>query len=228
MPANIKIGLFGFGCVGQGLYHVLQQQDQSPFEIEKIVVKDRHKPRSIAPENFSFDKDEILHSDTISIVVELIDDADEAYRIVKEALLRGKSVVTANKKMLAEHRQELLQLQQPFGSTLLYEASCCGSIPVIHLLNEYFSKDEIKEISGIFNGTSNFVLTRMFDEHLDYKEAIKLAQEKGFAETDPHLDVSGKDAANKLSIIATQAFGAFVNPRDIFTIGIENITPSDI
>ena len=154
MSTRLKIGVFGFGCVGQGLYDVLHKTRGMKADITKICVKNKNKQRSIPLENFTFDKNEILNNPEIDLVVELIDDADEAYLIVKEAISRGKSVVTANKKMVAENFQELYELQKQHNVSFLYEASCCASIPIIRNLEEYYDNDLLSAVEGIINGTT--------------------------------------------------------------------------
>lgn len=228
MGTNLKIGLFGFGCVGQGLYDVLSKSQGFRANIEKICVKDRSKKRSIAAEYFTFDKNDILNNPEINLVVELIDDANEAYNIVSTALKSGKNVVTANKKMVATHLKELVELQNKYGVSLLYEASSCGSIPIIRTLEEYYDNELLFSVSGIFNGTSNYILTKTIFENLSYSEALKKAQELGFAETDPTNDVAGFDAKFKAIIIAAHAFGLFVKPEEVFNFGIETVSTSDI
>ena len=192
------IGLFGFGVVGEGLYHVLKHSPASNASIRKICVKDPQKSRSIPSDAFTFKPDDILNDEQINLVVELINDAEEAFHIVKQALLKGKSVVSGNKKMIAHHLEELIEIQQQTGAALLYDASACGSIPVIRNLEEYYDNDLLLSITGILNGSSNFVLSKIFNENMDYASALKLAQELGFAEIDPTLDVGGWDALYKL------------------------------
>lgn len=225
---KIKLGIFGFGCVGQGLFYTLQQTQGLKAEIVKICVKNKDKKRSIPQEYFTFDKDEILNNPEINVVVELIDDPVAAYEIVTKALKNGKTVVTANKKMVADNFEELFTIQKQYNSTLLYESSCCASIPVIRNLEEYYDNDLINAVEGIFNGSSNFILTKVFNENKDYNEALKEAQEKGFAETNPILDVGGFDSKNKLCIIIAHAFGLFIKPEQIFNYGIQNISEYDI
>ena len=228
MSKELKIGLFGFGCVGQGLYHVLNNSTGFKADIKQIVVKDKQKERTIAKELISFDKWDILNNPEINVVVELIDDATEAYSIVSEALKRGKHVVTANKKLLALHLEELQKLQQENNVSLLYEASACGSIPIIRTLEEYFDNGELEKISGIFNGTTNFILTKTISEKLSYAEALKQAQDKGFAESDPTNDVEGFDPKFKAIILALHAFGVIIKPEDVFNIGITTLHDNDI
>jgi homoserine dehydrogenase len=162
------------------------------------------------------------------VVVELIDDAGEAYYIVKEALKRGKHVVTANKKLLALHLEELLELSRSNNVSLLYEAAACGSIPIIRTLEEYFDNEELEKVSGIFNGTTNYILTKTINEKLSYVEALKQAQEKGFAESDPTNDVEGFDPKFKAIILALHAFGVIVKPESVFNLGVTTLHENDI
>ena len=228
MSKKLNIGLFGFGCVGQGLYHVLNNSKGFTSNITKIAVKDKTKQRSLAKELFTFDKFEILDNPEINLVVELIDDASEAFEIVKYAIQKGKHVVTANKKMVATHLQELVGLQNKHSVSLLYEASSCGSIPIIRTLEEYFDNEQLAKVSGIFNGTTNYILTKTIAEKLSYATALKQAQEQGFAETDPTNDVEGYDAKYKAIIIALHGFGVFAKPEEVLNIGITTLHENDI
>lgn len=220
---NLNIGLFGFGCVGFGLYEVLDKTPGLKANIKNICVKDKNKAREIGAENFTFDKNDILNDDDINVVVELIDDADAAFEIVSAALKKGKAVVSANKKMVAEHFTELLELQREYNVPLLYEAACCASMPIIRNLEEYYDNDLLESIEGIVNGSTNYILTKTFAENLSYEEALKQAQDKGFAESNPILDTGGFDAKYKLLILLAHSFGYIANPTDIFNIGIDNI-----
>lgn len=224
---KLNIGLFGFGVVGKGLYDVLHTTPTLQASIKKIVIKNAEKKRSIAAENFSTDASVILNDESINVVVELIDDADAAFEIVKTALQKGKSVVSANKKMIAAHFEELLQLQQENKTALLYEAACCASMPIVRNLEEYYDNDLLKSIRGIINGSTNFILTKILEEQLEFKAALTLAQQLGFAESNPKLDVGGFDAANKLCILLAHSFGVITNPTDFIFTGIENISLSD-
>jgi homoserine dehydrogenase len=228
MGNTLKIGLFGFGCVGQGLYHVLNNSTGFKADIIKIGLKDKNKPRTIGKELITFDKWEILNNPEINVIVELIDDAEEAFLIVSEALKKGKHVVTANKKLLATHLNELYRLQEENNVSLLYEASACGSIPIIRTLEEYFDNEELEKVSGIFNGTTNYILTKTIIEKLSYADALKQAQEKGFAESDPTNDVEGFDAKFKAVIIALHAFGLIIKQEDVLNIGITTLHDNDI
>jgi homoserine dehydrogenase len=228
MKKKLKLGLFGFGCVGQGLYHVLHETHGVKAEIKKICVKNREKERPIPASFFTWDPSEILNDPDVDIVVELIDDAAAAFDIVKAALEKGKAVVTANKKMLAEHLEEIYDLQRKYGKPVLYEGSVCGSIPILRNLEEYYDNDLIQRIEGIFNGSTNYILTKVFEERKNYESALRQAQELGFAESDPMLDVQGYDAKYKLVIAITHTFGVFVKPEDVINIGIDKISETDL
>ena len=225
---QLNIGIFGFGCVGQGLYFAIENSTGFTTIIKKIVVKNKNKQRSIDAKYFSFNKKDILEDDEINVVVELIDDADEAFNIVSAAIKKGKHVVTANKKMLGLHMEELLALKNEYNVSLLYEASACGSIPIIRTLEEYFDNEELDCVSGIFNGTTNYILTKTINENLSYNEALKNAQEKGFAETDPTSDVEGFDAMYKTIILSLHAFGIILNHQELLRFGITTLQPNDI
>lgn len=220
---KLIIGLFGFGCVGYGLYEVLEKTPGLKAKIKTICVKNKNKQRQLSEEHFNYDKDKILNDPEINVVVELIDDADDAFEIVFTALRNRKAVVTANKKMIAEHFVELLDLQKRFKVPLLYEAACCASIPIIRNLEEYYDNDLLESIEGIVNGSTNYILSKTFSENLSYPVALKEAQQKGYAESDPSLDTGGFDAKYKLLILIAHAFGIVAKPIDIFNIGIDNI-----
>lgn len=220
---KLNIGLFGFGCVGFGLYEVLQKTPGLKANIKNICVKDKDKKREIGAENFTFNKEDIFNDPEINVIVELIDDADAAYEIVTRALKSGKAVVSANKKMIAEHFEELLALQREYNVPLLYEAACCASIPIIRNLEEYYDNDLLESIQGIVNGSTNYILTKTFKDNLSYEDALKEAQEKGFAESNPILDTGGFDAKYKLLILLAHSFGYIAKPNDLLNVGINNI-----
>jgi homoserine dehydrogenase len=225
---KLKIGMFGYGCVGQGLHDVLNSSKGFKADIVRICVKDRNKKRRIAMSNFTWDKDEILNDPSINLVVELIDDADEAYNIVSTAMKNGKNVVSANKMMIATHFRELVELQSKYNVSLLYEASAGASIPIIRNLEEYYDNELLHSLRGILNGTTNYILTKMHNEGLPYDDALRQAQEKGFAESNPTLDVDGWDAKFKLCIITGHAYGLFLEPGEVFHYGIRSISKFDI
>jgi homoserine dehydrogenase len=225
---KLRIGLFGYGCVGQGLHDVLNSSSGFKADIVRICVKDRTKKRRIPMSNFTFDKNDILNDDSINLVVELIDDADEAFNIVKTAMAKGKNVVTANKMMVANHFKELVDLQQQCKVSLLYEASAGASIPIIRNLEEYYDNELLYSLRGILNGSTNYILTKMHNEGIPYSQALNEAIEKGFAESDPTLDVDGFDAKFKLCIITGHAYGLFLEPEMVFHYGISTISKFDI
>src|SRR5690349_19825361 len=197
---QLAIGLFGFGTVGEGIYQVLRQMPSLNAQIKKICIKHPEKERNADPALFTTHYEEILNDPDINLVVELIDDAEEAYKIVTTAFRKNKSVVSANKKLIAEHLAELIYLQRQHEVSFLYEAAVCGSIPIIRNLEEYYDNDLLQSVSGIVNGSTNFILTKI-SEGLTYPDALQKAQQLGFAESNPKLDVEGYDAANKLAIL---------------------------
>ena len=224
MNKELSIGLIGFGCVGSGLYEVLNKSGLIQAKISKIVVKDRYKRRSIKQENFSYDVNDILEDETINVVVELIDDSEQAFEMVKRALASGKDVVSANKKMIAEHLDELLELANSNNVSFLYEGAVAGSIPILRNLEEYYNNDSLTSLQGIVNGTTNFILTQS-NYGIGYADALAQAQELGFAESNPTLDVDGYDSKYKLSILLKHAFGLTVDPKELFNLGIRHISP---
>lgn len=224
---KLTIGLFGFGVVGKGLYKVLQQTPSLNASIKKVCIKHPGKTRNAPDALFTTVKEEILNDAEINVVVEVIDDADAAFEIVSIALRGGKAVVSASKKMIAEHLPEILQLQQETGLPFLCEAAACASIPVIRNLEEYYDNDLLHSIKAIVNGSTNFILTKMFEDKLDFQSALLLAKQLGFAESNPKLDVEGYDAVNKWSILLNHAYGIVEHPDNILFTGIQNIQLSD-
>ncbi len=172
-------------------------------------------------------KDELLYDNEINVIVEVIDDADAAFDIVRTAFKNGKSVVSASKKMIAEHLPEILGLQKETGLPFLCEAAACASIPVIRNLEEYYDNDLLHGIKAIVNGSTNFILTKMFEDKLEFNQALLLAQQLGFAESNPALDVEGYDAVNKWTFLLTHAYGIVEEPENILFTGIQNIELSD-
>lgn len=225
---SITIGMFGYGIVGTGVYDILNAITGLPAKVKLICAKNPEKPRNIDLSNFTFNKSDILNDPEINLIVEAIDDPKAAFDIATEAMRKGKHVVSANKKMIAENLDELIQLQKETGSRLLYEAACCGSIPIIRNLEEYYDNDLLTSIQGIFNGSTNYILSRIFEHNKDYDLALKQAQDLGFAETNPTLDIIGHDALYKMIIAVAHAYGIIIDPKDIVTHGIQNISKHDI
>lgn len=224
---RLVIGLFGFGVVGEGLYKVLQQTPSLKAEIRKVCIKHPGKKRNAPDELFTTDKNDLLFDTNINVIVEVIDDADAAFDIVSTAFKNGKAVVSASKKMIAEHLPEILQFQKETGLPFLCEAAACASIPVIRNLEEYYDNDLLHGIKAIVNGSTNFILTKMFEDKLQFGEALLLAQQLGFAESNPKLDVEGYDAVNKWTFLLTHAYGIVKHPDEILFTGIQNIQLTD-
>lgn len=225
---NINLGIFGFGVVGQGLYEVLNRTKGINARIKKICIKDPNKSRPIDMSYFTTDPNDILDDPTIDVVVELINETEAAFNIVSKALKNGKAVVSASKRMIAENLPALYQLQVENKVPFLYEASSCASIPIIRNLEEYYDNDLLNAVEGICNGSTNYILTRIFEDNMSFADALQKAQELGFAETDPSLDVEGYDPKFKLVILLLHAFGTFVKPEEVFNFGIDHLNDFDI
>lgn len=237
MDRVIRVGLLGCGVVGTGTMEILRDNAASltrrlgaPIEVRRVVARDRDKPRGevLGGGRLSFDPSDVIDDPDVDVVVELAGGLEPAGSWVRRALTNRKSVVTANKFLLAEHGHALFELAEANGVDLYFEAAVCGGIPVIRVLREALASDTVLGLRGIVNGTSNFILTRMQEEGLDYSVALKLAQEAGYAEADPSLDVNGGDASHKLTILSTLAFGAKLVPSDISVEGIEHLTALDM
>jgi len=228
----IKIGIIGVGTVGCSVANILQKNRDiisARAGVEIIpaigVVRDLDRKRDVEIP-LTTDANEVLENNNIDIVVELMGGVEEPYKIVKKALANGKSVVTANKALLAYHRYELQEIAGDLP--LFYEASVAGGIPIIGALRNGLSANHIESIVGILNGTCNYMLTKMIKEGVSYDDVLKEAQELGYAEADPTFDVGGFDAAHKLLILASIAYGIDAKPEDILIEGIENISQSDV
>lgn len=224
---QLTIGLFGFGVVGEGLYKVLQKTPSLKASIKKVCIKDAAKKRNAPAELFTTDANELLNDAEINVIVEVINESEPAFQIVKTALNNGKDVVSASKKMIAEHLTELLELREKTGHSMLYESAACASIPVIRNLEEYYDNDLLHSIKAIVNGSTNYILTKMFEDKLEFKQALVQAQQLGFAEADPKLDVEGFDAANKWTFLLTHAYGIITRTEGIVFNGIQNIQATD-
>jgi homoserine dehydrogenase len=224
---QLTIGLFGFGVVGEGIYKVLAKTQSLNATILRICIRNPEKKREAPADLFTTDRDQLLFDPQINTIIEVINDADAGFEIVSTALQNGKSVISASKKMIAEHLPELLALQQQTGMSFLYEAAAGASIPIIRNLEEYYDNDLLHSIKGIVNGSTNFILTKMFTEHLEFKEALLLAQQLGFAESDPALDIEGHDAAHKWTFLLTHAYGLVEKTRNLVYTGIQHINAQD-
>lgn len=221
-----KIGIFGLGVVGKGVYDLLK--DMPEFEVGAIVVKDKSKPRNIDEKIITYDKYDILNDLDTDIVIELIDDAEEAYDIVTTSLKKGKAVISANKKMISAYLGELITLQKDTQTQFLYEGAVCGSIPIIRNLEDYYANDTVLSLTGIVNGSTNYLLTKAFEEKVPFSQVIHRAKELGYLESDPSLDINGYDARSKLKILIAHTFGNVVELDSILMIGIQNISDADV
>ena len=224
---HLRIGLFGFGVVGEGLYRILQQTPSLKASIKKVCIKHPGKKRNAPEDLFTTDKESLLNDPDINVIVEVINETEPAFQIVSTALKNGKDVVSASKKMLAEHLSQLLDLQKETGRSILYEAAACASIPVIRNLEEYYDNDLLHSMRAIVNCSTNFILTKMFEEKLDFKQSLLMAQQLGFAESDPSLDVEGIDAVNKWTLLLAHAYGIISDPKKIVFNGIQHIQAGD-
>ena len=237
MIRKIGIGLAGFGTVGAGVYKnllrngsLLEQRLGVKFDVRRIAVRDLQKVRDVdAPaELFTTSPDDLLLDSSIDVVVELMGGIDIPLAFVKKAIHAGKIVVTGNKALLAEHGCEIFELAHEKRVPVFYEAAVAGGIPIIKSVREAFVGNRFEAIHGILNGTSNYILTRMTEEGADFAPVLADAQRLGYAEADPALDVNGWDAAHKAIILASLAYGFWINPADVLVEGIEKVTAADI
>ncbi len=237
MKSDIGIGLAGFGNVGAGVFKnlarngaLLEQRTGASFSIRKIAVRDLNKPREVtaSAELFTTCPDDLIADPDIQIVIELMGGIEIPRNFVLKAIDAGKIVITANKALLAEHGKEIFDLAAKKNVPVLFEAAVAGGIPIIKSVREAFVGNRFETIHGILNGTSNYILTRMTDEGLDFAPALEEAQKLGYAEADPALDINGWDAAHKAIILASLAYGFWVNPAEVLVSGIEKVTAADI
>lgn len=233
---NVKVALLGSGTVGTGVYKLVERQkEEMPYKIganlsvDKVLVRDKSKKREGIDSSLLTDQwEEIITDDEIQIVVEVMGGIEPARTYITEALQAGKNVVTANKDLIAAHGGELLDIASQNGCDLLFEASVAGGIPILRPLKQCLAGNYLSEVMGIVNGTTNFILTKMTQDGMEFDEALALATELGYAEADPTADVEGYDAGRKVAIMASIAFNSRVTFDDVYTEGITNITSKDI
>lgn len=237
MAGQVRVGLLGCGNVGGALVRLLDEHADMltaragvGIEITRVVVRDLERARDVklGSDRFSTDASGVVRDPEIDVVVEVMGGVEPARTLITEALRAGKPVVTANKELVARHGPELLAVAAEAGVDLLFEASVAGGIPLMRALRESLAGDRIRRVMGIVNGTTNYILTRMAEAGSTFDDALAQAQQLGYAEADPTADVEGHDAAAKAAIIATIAFGARVDPDDVYTEGITQITADDI
>lgn len=233
----IRVGLMGLGTVGSGVVRLVEGHQEDLFHrtgqrisIEKILVRDKSKDRSVAvdPSRLTDRPEEILQNDRIDVVVEVMGGIEPTRAYIREALEKGKHVVTANKDLMALHGMELLSIAAERDCDLFYEASVAGGIPILRALTEGFSSDRVTAMMGIVNGTTNYILTEMTRKGTPFAEALARAQELGYAEADPTADVEGLDAARKMAILATLGFHTHLSLDEVSVRGISEVTTEDV
>ena len=230
----INIAVLGYGTVGSGVVEVINTNHKSinkraGEEINiKYVLDLRNFPGDPVEEVLVHDYEIIVNDPEVDIVVEVMGGIEPAHTFVKRALEAGKSVCTSNKALVAKYGPELMEIAREKNINFLFEASCGGGIPIIRALNSSLTADEIDEITGILNGTTNYMLYKMEKEGSDFNDVLKEAQAKGYAEADPTADIEGYDACRKIAILSSLAYGKFLNYEDIYTEGITKITPADM
>ena len=232
----VKVALLGAGTVGSGVYELVKERQKdfpyicgTQIELAKILVRDASKEREGIPSDLLTDSwEEIIADDSISIIIEVMGGIEPAKSYLLEAMKAGKQVVTANKDLIAEHGHELLDTAEKYDCDFKFEAAVAGCVPIIQVLKQSMSSENITEIMGIVNGTTNYILTRMTQSGMSYGEALKEATDLGYAEADPTADVDGLDAGRKIAIMASIAFHSRVTFSDVYIEGIRNITAKDI
>ncbi len=230
----VSVAIMGHGVVGSGVSEILLTHKQKLFASvgEELYIKHildlREFPEHPLADRFTKDFSDIVNDIEVDIVVEVMGGLNPAYDFVKQCLLKGKSVVTSNKELVAAKGAELLQIAKDNNTNFLFEASVGGGIPIIRPINQCLVANNVSEIAGILNGTTNFILTKMINEGMDFNEALKLAQDLGYAERNPEADVEGHDACRKICILASLAYGKHIYPDAVHTEGITKITLDDV
>ncbi len=233
---TVRIGLLGLGQIGGAVFSLLKRKEKTlgreagiHFEIAGVAVRSSRKKRSVRiPASLFRRADALIRDPQVDVIVELIGGTKAARQFVLAALRNGKDVVTANKALLAEHGDEIFETAAEMGRQIFFEASVGGGIPIIKTLREGLIANQVDSIYSIINGTSNYILSEMSERKLDFKEALRMAQRKGFAEANPSLDIEGIDSAHKLAILVRLAFGGKVNFKEIYCEGISQIRNEDI
>lgn len=233
---TVKVGLLGLGTVGGGVYKLLERQKEemadkagAHVEIAGILVHNLNKKREGVDETLLTDRwEDLLGNEEIEIIIEVMGGIEPARTMIGEALRAGKNVVTANKDLLAAHGEELLAIAEEKSADLLFEAAVAGGIPIMRPLRQCLAGNEISEVMGIVNGTTNYILTKMFEQGMGFEEALAKATELGYAEADPTADIEGLDAGRKVAIMASSAFHSRVVFDDVHVEGITKITAQDI
>ena len=234
---KIRLGILGMGTVGTGVWKILTENAQiikkrinCDVEIAKILVRNIDAKRNVDIPNgiLTLDFDSIVNDDSIDIIVELMGGIEPAQTYIAKALTKGKHVVTANKALISQNGEELFEMARDNNVNIKFEASVCGGIPIINTIQESLSANVVEEIVGIVNGTTNYILSKMTTEGLEFADVLKEAQDLGFAEADPTADIEAYDPVYKLMILASLAFGVKVKESDVYREGITKISKSDI
>lgn len=230
----ISVAIMGHGTVGSGVAEILTTHKQKLFKAvgEELYVKHildlREFPDSPLADRFTKNFEDIVNDIEVRVVVEVMGGTNPAYDFVKRCLQAGKSVVTSNKELVAKHGAELLAVAKENNANFLFEASVGGGIPIIRPLSQCLVANEVDEIAGILNGTTNFIFGKMINDNMDFSDALKLAQDLGYAERNPKADIEGHDACRKICILASLAFGKHIYPDNVYTKGISEITLDDV
>lgn len=230
----ISVAIMGHGTVGSGVAEILTTHKQKLFKAvgEELYVKHildlREFPDSPLADRFTKNFEDIVNDIEVRVVVEVMGGTNPAYDFVKRCLQAGKSVVTSNKELVAKHGAELLAVAKENNANFLFEASVGGGIPIIRPLSQCLVANEVDEIAGILNGTTNFIFGKMINDNMDFSDALKLAQDLGYAERNPEADIEGHDACRKICILASLAFGKHIYPNNVYTKGISEITLDDV
>ena len=230
----ISVAIMGHGTVGSGVAEILTTHKQKLFKAvgEELYVKHildlREFPDSPLADRFTKNFEDIVNDIEVRVVVEVMGGTNPAYDFVKRCLHAGKSVVTSNKELVAKHGAELLAVAKENNANFLFEASVGGGIPIIRPLSQCLVANEVDEIAGILNGTTNFIFGKMINDNMDFSDALKLAQDLGYAERNPEADIEGHDACRKICILASLAFGKHIYPDNVYTNGISEITLDDV
>lgn len=237
MSKEINIGIIGLGTIGGGVVSLLKENRSYIREFSGVDIRLRKvcdldittdRGLGLRDEELTTDADELINSEDIDVIVELIGGISPADDFITRSLKSGKDVVTANKALIATEGIKLFNIAKGAKRTISFEAAVGGGIPILHSLSQSLNANKIESIFGIVNGTCNFILTEMRDEELDFESALKLAQQKGFAEAKPALDIEGIDSAHKLAILSTLAFGKYISLNDVYVEGIREISNIDI
>ncbi len=234
---TVNVGIVGYGTVGNGVAKILEEKKELlrkksgvDINLYKVYTRNWNKEFSfpLSEDKKAYSYEEFINNENIDIVVELTGGIDFPLKLIKETIEKGKHIVTANKALLAEKGKEVFSLAEEKGIRIGYEAAVAGGIPIIRALREGLVANKINKIYGILNGTTNYILTKMYKESLDFNTVLKEAQELGYAEADPTLDINGTDAAHKIAILASLSYGGFIDFSQVYIEGIEHIDSLDI